>query len=71
MKRRSQGNRSNICIECANSGGRCSWSRDFEPIPGWMATPIQIRGQRNRQLATNDSYRITDCPLFERRKDRS
>ena len=59
----------NICIECANACGGCSWTEvdeetgrvKFVPVPGWTATAVSYFGARNRGLTT---YHITACPLF-------
>lgn len=74
-------NKANICIECKNACGGCSWTRwdekrgrvAFEPVPGWTAKKVRFRGQhggfstRNYTLEELDyTYKITACPLFER-----
>ena len=45
--------RFNMCIDCVNCIGGCSWSMDFIPVEGWEAIPEGI------------SYRIISCPEFE------
>lgn len=37
----------------------CPWSKRFEPVPGWNATPIIKKGE----LST---YCIQDCPQYVR-----
>ena len=48
------------CIKSANNG--CSWSERFEPVEGWTAVPTKIKFCDY----TDDSYRVIDCPEFER-----
>lgn len=60
-------NKANICINCKNAvpdnrGHGCEWSRNFDPVPGWTAEPTILRAGGNEI----ESYRITDCPKFER-----
>lgn len=74
-------NKANICIECKNACGGCSWTRwdekrgrvAFEPVPGWTAEKVPFRGQhgsfstRNYTIEELDyTYKITACPKFER-----
>jgi hypothetical protein len=46
-----------LCWGCAKSCGGCSWSKRFEPVPGWTAVPTLLCGRI-------PSYRITECPEF-------
>lgn len=44
-----------LCWECAKSDrGACSWSSDYEPVPGWVATFD----------ARLESYHVDACPEF-------
>ena len=65
----------NICIECENACGNCSWSAVdpdtgkvlFEPIPGWTAKKVLLNyGRRNYKgkKIYDETYHITDCPQF-------
>lgn len=45
------------CAQCKNAVGGCSWSRNFEPIPGWLTEPSQNRDR-------NDGLKILWCPEF-------
>lgn len=56
----------NICFECANACGGCSWSRDFEPVEGWTATPTKVKVCYVRKKVWEDTYKIDDCPEFVR-----
>ena len=60
-----------LCYECARAVGFCSWSRKFEPVPGWTAKPTKISHFKNKYgeriyVKDSDSYHITECPLFIR-----
>lgn len=70
-------NRANICIDCKNALGGCSWTAvdftkkghpiKFEPIPGWDAVPVK-RYENGHAIKT---YSIRSCPQFvpdEKRK---
>lgn len=46
-----------LCWGCAKACGGCSWSKRFEPVPGWTAVPTLLCGRI-------PSYRITECPEF-------
>lgn len=58
--------RKTLCWDCANNGGRCSWSKDFTPVDGWTAIPTKIPAQvykgDGRMI---DSYCVCECPEFE------
>lgn len=51
------GSRDQLCWYCQNAIGKCSWSHDFTPIPGWTAIPDTV-GEKL-------TYRIYRCPLFK------
>lgn len=56
-----------ICWNCKNAVPSeetgCSWSRKFEPVKGWTATPTKIEGEM-------DSFHIEKCPEFVREQRR-
>jgi len=52
-RRAKDADRTNPCIDCAKAGGKCSWSRDFIPVKGWVADKIA------------DTYEIISCPEFD------
>ena len=60
-----------LCWDCKNACGRCSWSQSFTPVRGWVAeattinTQVTGRNQKHYNI-TMDSYDIKECPLFER-----
>lgn len=58
----------NICFDCQNACGGCSWSAVgdygkllFEPVPGWTAEPTSfiVDGR------VVNTYHITACPQFK------
>ena len=52
-----------LCWRCAKSvNNGCSWSASFKPVNGWTAVPTKITFADH----TADSYRVIDCPEFER-----
>ena len=52
-----------LCWRCAKAiNNGCSWSERFEPVQGWTAVPTKI----NCEYYMADSYRVIDCPEFER-----
>lgn len=64
-------NRANICIDCQNACGGCSWTRCetwkkgkpilFQPVDGWTAEKIYRVDQNGYVMET---YAITACPEF-------
>ena len=64
----------NICIDCKNACGGCSWSEwdsvtdkpRYEPVPGWTAERVLLKlGHRNGKPVVVHTYHITACPQFE------
>ena len=62
------GKHTNICIDCQNACGGCSWSAVgyggkilFEPVPGWEASSVSFVVD-GRTIST---YHITACPQFK------
>ena len=56
-----------LCWECKNACGRCSWSREFKPVPGWEAIVMAPRGaQMSVKLRNIPDYRVITCPEFTR-----
>ena len=63
----------NICFDCQNACGRCSWTEinpdtkrpRFEPVPGWTAKPVllNVGGMRDRARLI-ETYHVTQCPQF-------
>ena len=51
----------NICFDCQKACGDCSWSDNFEPVPGWTAEKCHYHGVGKYK----DTYHITACPEFE------
>ncbi len=58
-----------LCWGCDKACGKCSWSREFVPVPGWKAIPTKIfqwtsKGEHRRKCYTN-SFDVYECPEFE------
>jgi len=51
-----------LCWRCKNAVGGCSWSRNFKPVEGWIATPSVIIVGSEKV----DTYFIMKCPQYER-----
>lgn len=62
-----------LCWDCKNACGKCSWSAAdpatgellFQPVPGWTAEEVQ-RTENTYSSNVVVTYRVIDCPLFER-----
>lgn len=62
----------NICFDCANACGNCSWSEvdpvtgriRFEPVPGWTAKPVYRPITQGTNRGIRAGYSITACPEF-------
>lgn len=49
-----------LCWRCKNACGKCSWSRELQPINGWDAEPVMVEdGEGNIR-----SYKIKKCPEY-------
>lgn len=51
-----------ICWNCAKACRKCPWSRNFEPVDGWNATPTKVYSAEGVFI---DSFIVHECPLFE------
>jgi hypothetical protein len=58
--------KTNICFDCDRACGGCSWSRNFEPVPGWTAQKVSLNmgNSARRKQRYTITYSITACPLF-------
>ena len=52
-----------LCWRCKNACGNCSWSRNFEPVEGWKASPYIVKDS----MGDIHTYEIVECPQFVRR----
>lgn len=50
-----------LCWTCQNAYNGCPWSRNFEPVPGWQATPTKIKMGESYI----DSFQVHECPMFQ------
>lgn len=55
----------NICFDCQNATGKCSWSRNFTPVQGWYAE-LSVLGNEHPIV----TYHVMECQLFVRDKPR-
>lgn len=57
-----------LCWECKNACGGCEWSARLEPVPGWTAeeVPRWIYRGNKEDKELGHTYKITECPKFER-----
>ncbi len=67
-KRNRYGLKEQICWYCQKASGKCSWSHENIPIPGWNAEADVLNSQTasGRGIPT---YRIYDCPEYEPGKE--
>ncbi len=58
--------KANICFDCQNACGKCSWSRNFTPVPGWTAETKYILNGKDYygKPRFEQTYYISDCPEF-------
>lgn len=52
-----------LCWNCRKATDQelCPWVNDFTPVPGWKAEETHHTG-----VFAFDSFRVIECPLFER-----
>ena len=48
------------CWSCKNACGKCSWSKNFTPVTGWIAEPSLIKDSEG----DIDTYKIIYCPQY-------
>ena len=65
----------NICADCKNALGMCSWSEinpdtgrvRFEPVKGWTAEKSYLGMEKaHGKIRVIETYHITACPKFVR-----
>ena len=59
-----RGKRINICFDCKHACGDCEWSRNFKPVPGWKAYPVNRYDNRGREIVHTVGFWIQQCPQF-------
>ena len=59
------------CWYCSKACGRCSWSKDFTPIKGWVAEKVIVdKVIYEGKTYIVESYKILKCPeLIDERKE--
>lgn len=50
-----------LCWKCDNTGGRCSWSKNFVPVKDWKAKTVTLKNGNEFM----DTYFVIDCPCFK------
>ena len=55
-----------LCWSCSKAcgGSDCPWANKLQPVEGWEAKKKIICGQKK----PIETYHITKCPLYEKRK---
>jgi hypothetical protein len=56
---------STLCWSCENACKKCSWSKNFIPVPGWKAIPTKIFVSEHSATPYIDSFDVYECPEFE------
>lgn len=51
-----------LCWKCNKTCGGCSWTRNFKPVDGWVATKRIFRYKDGKVIK---SYCVNSCPEFE------
>lgn len=54
-----------LCWECDKACGRCSWSKNFTPVEGWVAKPTKVRADKLSKHQYVESFDVYACPEFE------
>ena len=55
-----------LCWFCNKAVCGCSWSKKFEPVPGWDAIKTKVHITAKVDM---DSYEVRSCPLFDLTKE--
>ena len=53
-----------LCWKCQKAGGKCSWSKCFEPVEGWDAKPTKVIDYCGGKQIITDSFNVRHCPEF-------
>lgn len=64
-KKRTVYTSNQLCWECKNSTGGCSWSRSLQPVEGWYAEPSFIKDSAS-DIGGFNTYKVIGCPQFQR-----
>ena len=75
------GGSTNICFDCQNACGGCSWTEintdtghpRFEPVPGWTAKQVILNCGtfKGGGKVLVETYHITKCPQFVKDRPRN
>lgn len=56
---------STLCWKCKRAlDNSCEWCRDYQPVPGWEATPTLVNGTMKNRRKPVSSYCVHSCPKF-------
>lgn len=62
-----------LCFNCQNACGGCSWSAldpatnkpKYEPVPGWTAKKVMLKvGYAHGKVTWVQTYHIKACPQY-------
>lgn len=53
-----------LCWTCQNACAKCSWSRKFKKVKGWIAEKTIIKGNQDGLVQRIPSYRVIKCPKY-------
>lgn len=57
-----------LCFFCQNAvpgkHSGCEWSRSWQPVPGWEATPTILSIGTAGSIREDQSYCVKRCPKF-------
>lgn len=54
-----------LCWNCKNACGKCSWSKKFKKVKGWVAKKTIVKGDPNSLEPEIPSYLVISCPKFQ------
>lgn len=54
-----------LCWSCKNACGKCSWSKKFKKVKGWVAEKTIIKGDPNGLEPEIKSYLVISCPKYK------
>ena len=61
-RKRKEEEKWQLCCTCKNAYWKCSWSKNFTPVDGWIAEPTIVKDS----MGDFTSYKIKECPEYIR-----
>ena len=55
-----------LCWTCQNACGKCSWSKKFKKVKGWVAKKTIVKGDPFGLEPEIASYLVIECPKFQK-----